>query len=346
MTIIHYGNQDYATGRHFSDAAGRNASSTTVIWASPRGAHPNVDRLANVDRYFWIESGPASYPSRSHSTDALTVGYLIDVHMHFEISRRQAQLFDVVFVAQSDYIPLLRDDHPDVRWLPLAAPLSFTQIDDDRDFDLSFVGHAPAGSPREVLLRRLRTRFKMNDWRRFYSVPEMGRIYGRSKAVINPPINADLNMRFFEAMACGAAVISPPLGNGLHQLARPGEHYVETTFEPPALEQSISQLLTSGDWATIGEAGRRHIRENHTYDHRLTTVLEVDVTHPRSAPIRSMTPRARGACLAAISAGLSDRSIAIGPALHDWQSLVGVLAVSSGHAYQRAKGRLGRTRRT
>ena len=80
------------------------------------------------------------------------------------------------------------------------------------DLPVSFVGRVFPGSPRETILSAVNRETPMNDWRRPHSVAEMGELYARSLLVVNPPAHGDVNMRFFEALACGALDRDPASG--------------------------------------------------------------------------------------------------------------------------------------
>lgn len=134
----------------------------------------------------------------------------------------------------------------------------------------------------------------MNDWRRPHDVEAMGDVYRRSRIVLNPPARGDLNMRFFEGMACGAVVVTPAIGNGLDALAKDGVHYLAAEFHGPRLVADfVVDVLNRNDLQMIGAQARELIAQAHTYHHRISTIKTVlDSTDP-VAPIREMTPRER-----------------------------------------------------
>jgi hypothetical protein len=66
----------------------------------------------------------------------------------------------------------------------------------------------PTGGWRNVVLNKVLPNFRTNDFNKFYSPIDMGSIYGKSKIVFNASIREDLNMRFFEALASGALLVT------------------------------------------------------------------------------------------------------------------------------------------
>jgi hypothetical protein len=250
------------------------------------------------DALLWVESGALSYPLGTERFEGPTAGYLIDVHLHTSQSIALAPLFDLVLVAQQDYVPILAEQHPNVHWLPLAAPKAFLDIPRRRLFPASFVGNVAAGSTREQILRAINREVAMNDWRRPYTVAEMGETYAGSLLVVNPPARGDVNMRFFEALACGALVVTPPLDNGLASLAREGEDYFILDFgSEPEVVAGVKDLLCSVDFGTRADAARTLVRERHTYHLRAADVVTLLDTTGAAAPFRTMAAKDRGRVL-------------------------------------------------
>lgn len=285
---LHYGaGESWTAAEHFRRAAGAR----TTVWDAAHGEHRRLTSIGPSGNYLWVESGRSSYPLDSHHTLGTTAGYLIDVHLHPLINHLQAGLFDIAFVAQSDHIRALEAHHPNVCWLPLAAPRSFLHLARRDRYDVAFVGSTTGRVGRMRLLEVLSQRFRMNEWWRFHTPEEMGEVYASSRIVLNIPVAADLNMRFFEAMAAGATLLQPPISNGGQAIARRGEHYLESNsfHDASALATEISALLSSNQTARIGEAARELIARAHTYEHRLETIESAmpmqNLTRKR-APVR------------------------------------------------------------
>ncbi len=303
--VVHYGHHEGTTGQHLSQAILRAAVGTD-IWALGPREHPDIRDLRN--RYLWIESGVPSYPLNTWSADAITAGYLIDVHQHPDVSRLQAMLFDVVFVAQKDFLDELHGVHPDVRWLPLAAPAAFCRLPRDPRFAVGFVG-STRDSVRRGILELVNQHFGMNDWRRSYGVSEMGAVYSQSRVVVNPPVGGDVNMRFFEAMAAGAALVSPLLGNGMLDLCTPAEELFCTDLtDPTLLVDGITAALNRAD--ELGGNARSRVARSHTYDHRAESVLAALYGASHSSPARQMSPDERAAVLMGLASYAKDFHLA------------------------------------
>jgi hypothetical protein len=307
--LLHYGFHPGTTGEHFAAALERRAGGTSL--PSERGRHVTV-ALNDCDSYLWIESGIPSYPLDTGTVAVPTAGYLIDVHQHLPTSLLQAALFDLVFVAQRNFVARIRTVNPSACWLPLAAPSEFLDLQREPAFEVGFVGQARPGSDRHRLLSRLSAEFSMNEWWRPHNVAEMADVYRQSRVVVNPPTNRDLNMRFFEAMACGAAVVSPPLRNGAEEIAVAGQHYLVLPLDQPSeVARLLRKILDDGRDYEVGQSGRALVATEHTYDQRLEVILRGLRAAPLAAPIRAMPRRKRAASFARLSAANADAGLAV-----------------------------------
>jgi len=301
--LVHYGHHPGTTGSHLAEAARRLAIGNPL--GSPHRSHLHLDER-DERAYLWVESSVISLPIDAHRAPMVTAGFLIDVHLHLEQSIRQAALFDVVFVAQRDFVAPLSRVHPHVEWLPLAAPARFLDLPRQRVYQAAFVGNLWPGTPRLALMEAVSRRVATNDWRRRWDVDEMARVYAGSAVVVNPTIRGDLNMRFFEALACGAIVVMPAIGNGQSEIGTAGSDYVtyDPTDDVETIARVVERVATSHP---DGGPGRQSIADGHTYDHRLRQVAEVLASPPeRCAPIRSMTAPERATLLAALAADYGD----------------------------------------
>lgn len=158
-----------------------------------------------------------------------TVFYAVDTHIHSWMPR-YAQAFDACLVSLKDHLPRFlgqRLTPEQLFWSPPYAPdlnsaLSDPAPERPRDVDCLFVGTVhPETTPLRVLffeelstlipgLRMERGNFQL--------------LYPNAKTVINFCEYGDLNFRVFEAMGCGAALVTPALGHGQTELFEPGRH--------------------------------------------------------------------------------------------------------------------------
>lgn len=282
--LIGYGYHPTTTGAYLQRAFERRAAVTFVgtPWGLKHGYDasgdlgPIVQGLpAPPDLYLHVDSGSAWYFPRGVTDLACpTACYLIDVHVQPRVQTLRAMFFDYAFVAQRDFVPVLRAaGHPQVYWLPLACdPATHHRHETPKRYDVGFVG--ATGYPyarRGALLARLARRYRMNDYTRTYTPEEMARVYSESRLVFNCSLGGEVNMRVFEAPATGTALLTDRIGNGLDELMTDREHLV--TYDDASLLDVVDELLRDDALRErIARQGYEHVRARHTYDHRAQAV--------------------------------------------------------------------------
>ncbi len=152
--------------------------------------------------------------------------WAIDTHLDFDRCREKAPRFDVVFAAQRDGVELLRGiGVQSASWLPLACDPDVHRKHDDvaKQYDVAFVGNVFPG-PRGDLLGLIQRRYRSSFVGQCY-FDDMARTYSAARIAFNRSIRNDVNMRVFEAVACGSMLMTNDLGeNGLGELFRDGVH--------------------------------------------------------------------------------------------------------------------------
>src|SRR5262249_13659531 len=133
-------------------------------------------------------------------------------------------------VAQKDWVPFFVADGVAARWLPWGIdPEIFRDAGLRRTIDVAFVGIVDEHRPKRLsALAELRRRFDVHVFGASAAVRlgerDMARVFGSAKIVFNESVLDDLNFRTFEAMACGALLLTERTGNGLEDLFAPGAH--------------------------------------------------------------------------------------------------------------------------
>jgi hypothetical protein len=111
----------------------------------------------------------------------------------------------------------------------------YPKIDSEKIYDVGFVGNILAGDKREEFFNILKSNFNC-----FISsdVPTIGiaDVLSRCKVLINPQRFEEVNIRFFEDLACGAQVVS--YSPALHLFAEEGKHYL--TYKTP--EEAVEKI--------------------------------------------------------------------------------------------------------
>ena len=200
--------------------------------------------------------------------------WAIDTHLDFERSLEKARDFDWVFAAQRDGAArLLGAGIGSASWLPLGCdPEIHRKHEVAKQFDVAFVGNLFPG-PREDLIGLIRHRFPNSFIGRAY-FEEMARAYSAARIVFNRSLRNDVNMRVFEALACGSLLLTNDLGgNGQEELFQDGVH-LAVYHEPEELLDKIGYYLRRETIRErIAAAGRREALTRHTYRHRIEKLL-------------------------------------------------------------------------
>lgn len=211
--------------------------------------------------------------------------WVIDTHMSYEWDRLKAQDFDHVFAAQRDGAQwLIEDGIEGAQWLPLAClPAVHRRHEVEKVHDVCFVGNLVHGE-RERLIDLLRREFPNTFVGQAYG-DAMALEFSRSRIVFNRSVKNDVNMRVFEAVACGSLLVTNALtGNGQQELFRSGEHLVTYSTDVELLERVRYYLEHEDEREAIAACGMAHAHACHTYTHRMKHILEVAA----SAPVRAV----------------------------------------------------------
>ena len=217
--------------------------------------------------------------------------WAIDTHVGFDRCLAQARSCDLVFAAQRDGAERLR--HAGVAsaiWLPLACdPAVHRRHDGPKRFDVAFVGNLFAG-PRADLLDLIQRKYHNSFVGRCY-FDEMARTYSAARTVFNRSILNDVNMRVFEAVACGSLLVTNDLAdNGQTDLFRDGTH-VATYRDGDELLDKIDFYLKHPDArAKVESDGMREAVEKHTYRHRMETIVTAAEKLPTIVAVASPHP--------------------------------------------------------
>jgi GT2 family glycosyltransferase/2-polyprenyl-3-methyl-5-hydroxy-6-metoxy-1,4-benzoquinol methylase len=200
--------------------------------------------------------------------------WAIDTHINCEWYFVKSQDFDFVFTAQRDGSHRLRKAGiSSASWLPLACdPEIHRPYQMDKTFDFCFIGHLFAG-PRTDLVQLLQQRFPSHFVGERY-FEEMAKTYSASRVIFNRSIRNDINMRVFEALACGSLLMTNDLSeNGQADLFRDGVH-LATYQDAEELVDKISFYLNhEGKRERIAAAGRAQVLAKNTYRHRMEWLL-------------------------------------------------------------------------
>lgn len=235
------------------------------------GQHPELPR---PDLYLWVESVPRHVPQNLSALGCPTACYLIDSHLNLERHLVLASGFDYIFIAQREYLPQFRQVNPRSFWLPLACdPEVHRRWEEEKRYDIGFVGGVQQGSRREALLATLNSEMPVQYERCFWD--DMARLFSASRMVFNNAVKNDLNMRVFEVMSTGTLLLSDMAWqSGQDELFAAGEDYV-CYHEGNLVETARFYLENETLRERIAARGQRRVHNAHTYRHRVEDLLAV-----------------------------------------------------------------------
>lgn len=265
-----------------------------VVLAEPLSLRRFLDLLDTAafrpDLVLWCDACQPPWVFGLESLPAVVIGYSIDQYCNpWHVPYSAA--FDAVFVAQKDYLPLF--DRPDLerpaRWLPLCCdPDRLVAEESARDIPVSFVGTlAPGANPgRKPFLDAFRAGAPL-----YATSGDYGPIFARSRVVLNQSAAGELNFRVFEAMACGAALLTEATGNGLTELFVPdSELLVYPRGDAVAAARIALAALHDPALPVLAAAGRDAVLARHTVMHRTRTILALARRlAAQAAPLRRLS---------------------------------------------------------
>lgn len=189
-----------------------------------------------------------------------------------------ARPYDAVFVAQRAYVRrFVEAGARSAYWLPLACdPRAHFPVPCDPDFDIAFVGaiERAVHTTRAARLARLAERFSVLA-ATAVDTDTMSKAYARARLGFNSSVARDVNMRVFEVMAMGVPLLAnrDAAANGLLDLFEEDRHFIGYD-DADLLERAQYGLADARTRQRIATAARDAVLANHTYDHRVRSILD------------------------------------------------------------------------
>jgi glycosyltransferase involved in cell wall biosynthesis len=219
---------------------------------------------------FHDNSCPLSIIGLEHCSIPMAL-YSVDTHHHCLLHSYMADVFDVVFVAQSDFITFFQGRRAHIEWLPLWASREI-EPSEEKKHGTIFVGtmNRSLNPERVQFFEELE---KITDIELIQG--DYSQYFPYSRIVVNQTVKGDLNFRVFETMRCGPLLLTEASGNGLLKLFTPGEdlllyrkgdvHEVAGILDQLKHQPEVMQR--------IAQTGHRKVVEQHRAEHRAATVL-------------------------------------------------------------------------
>ncbi len=218
-----------------------------------------------------------------------SIFWAIDTHIRPQWYLEKAADFDLVFCAQKKGAEFLRQNGVMARWCPLACdPQIHRRHPVPKIFDISFVGNfgkrrfkrlywtpkdrRDVFTERKKLVALLKRKYNLFTGNFYFD--EMSLVYSLSRIVFNRSVKEDMNMRVFEALACGSLLLTDKIdGSGQDLLFKSKNHLVEYQSKRDLLEAVSYYLTHAEERERIADAGRERVLAKHTYAKRMDYML-------------------------------------------------------------------------
>lgn len=247
-----------------------------------------VSEHSGAELFLYVEP-LALVPRGLEASPIPTACIISDVHRKLEPRLSLARFFDHVFLYHRNYVDrFARAVRGTVQWLPVACDDAFFRdMAMPRDLDAAFIGQLFGhGSERRRIVERLAGTCRVNE-QRYYRQNEIPEVYNRAKIVVNLPAGDDLNTRFFEALFCGALLLTRRNASGQEDLFQENVHYVGFSDEKELFGKVDYYLRHESERARIARAGFEEAHRRHTLKQRAVSLLS-RVAGGKTSTIRGM----------------------------------------------------------
>lgn len=244
------------------------------VYVHPQG---DLSKFGKFDLWFeadWGEDALAGViPYKVSEIPRPNAFWCSDAHLGYDWRLEHSRKFDTVFCAQKEHVEKFkRDGISNVHWMPHAVePLAYPRQVSIKKYDVCFVGHINSENRIEAL-DRLFKEFP-NFWYGQRKFEEAAEKFGESKIVFNISINGDLNMRTFEGMATGGFMLTSR-NPEVESVFEDGKHLVLYDNMDDMIEKAKYYVSHDSEREKIANAGYEEVISKHTFDHRLTQILE------------------------------------------------------------------------
>lgn len=223
------------------------------------------------DRIVWLDNSAPCLIVGLEDCPIPKILYSVDTHHHHQRHSFLAACFDHVLTAQRDFMPHLAVSESPISWMPLWAP-EYVERSSEKKFGATFVGtlNRDLNPARVDFFEALGRLIPMHITTGYYP-----NIFPHAEIVVNQTVKGDLNFRVFEAMMCGALLLTEKTENGLLELFREDEHLATYMPRDPyeAADKVRSLMSDTRRMHAMADAGRNEVLAKHTMLHR-ALVLE------------------------------------------------------------------------
>ena len=244
------------------------------FYLPPDGKFANNEPLPKSDFNIWVDWGEDCFGGTEYVPPSPNAVWWVDTHLGKEYRIKRSLKFDKTYLAQlNDVENFKKAGVNDVWWLPLAAePDVWKPLDIIKQYDVAFIGFLNC----KKRIEHLETLFK--EFPNFYYgvtfFDRANKKFNESRMLFNISIKDDINMRFFEAMSTGVPLLTNKIvNNGMEELAIPFDHFMSYKNEKELIDRTHQILKDPEIFNKMGKNASEHVRNHHTYYHRMKKVL-------------------------------------------------------------------------
>ena len=201
--------------------------------------------------------------------DCINATFLTDPHVLRGFYDRVKPQYDFVFCSQTPYAHPNNDEY----YVPYAADAEWHDYElQDKKYDVVLIGNAYAN--RVDLINTLNNMGVKTYFRLGIGKGDVRPILNQSVIGLNWSSLDDLTARVWETMATGIIPVINRVTD-LQHFFREGEHYLGFQTKEEAIAQIMKVLANPGQYADIGMRARALVRDEHLWDHRVNTLLDI-----------------------------------------------------------------------
>jgi len=242
----------------------------------------DADKIpSGFDLYFRVDHGDYKYDLPSHLKPKVFWALDTNLTKSFKKIMRQAKNYDLVFCAMKNGASHINKRGVKAFWIPFACdPQAYAPQGLEKKYDLGFVGTDGKGYRRK-LLGWLRNKYA-NSCIVKTGFNEISRIYSSSKVGFNYAISqrgrkSGLNMRFFEILGTKTFLLTNSVNDcNVSELGFKNKKHLVLYNNRWQLFKLINYYLkNSKEREEIAQAGYEYVLKNHTYKHRVDSMLQL-----------------------------------------------------------------------
>jgi len=292
--LLIYGDEPGTSGRYLKNSLSKKHNVITCGPNTKTGKPQDIKTSQNIidiesiikkikpqqkpDLVLQIDSPFRLYLRNLSNVKAKTVLFWTDVTIKLPVFRHYAKCFDYLLVPSESLVPIVTD-----ATLKNIFVLHFAvdpQVHKDyhlpRKIDVGFVGHLSTfyNPKRTFYLEYLASKIPLTVKTETYE-NEMSNFYSQCKIVFNLSVTPGINMRTFEALACGTLLVQNASCTDIPNHFINGQDLVLYRSPKEAVDLIRYYLAHPKERERIARAGQKKALKNHIYQKRAEQFIKI-----------------------------------------------------------------------